>query len=230
MRLFRTHRRLKAVLALSGSMLLLAQSAGAHTDLLYDVTQSNYQKDAYSNFSGYTYYADHTPASSETDLPAGYDVAHTSSATSPITPVPNDEDVVGSGTAHARWWHLFCGEGDLNTTVKWESTWATPTPTGTVAMVTVEAAGGIFSTNAFIVKQADHDYKVVVPTMPSSSVCSSTTNGSNTLTLLGTVAGSSPARRVVQNPATAGSYTFNTSYVDTSGGNHSDSDSVTITN
>lgn len=222
--------RRKALFAFAGAFLMLAQSAGAHTDLQYDVTQSNYQKDAYSNFSGYTYYANHTPASSETDLPAGYDVAHKDSTTSPITPVPNDEDVVGSGTAHARWTYLFCGEGNLNTTVKWENTWASPTPSGTVAMVTVEAAGGIFTTNAFIVKQADHDYKVVVPTMPSSSVCSSTTNGSNTLTLNGSVSGSSPTRYVVQNPATAGSYTFNTSYVDTANGSHSDSDSVTITN
>jgi hypothetical protein len=230
MRLFRTHRRLKAVLALSGSLLLLAQSAGAHHDMQYDVTQSNYQKDAYSDFTGYSYYGDKTPASSETDLPAGYDVAHKSSATSPITPVPNDEDVVGSGTARARWQPFCAPESNLNTTVKWENTWASPTPDGTVAMVTVEAAGGLFTTNAFIVKQADHDYKVVVPTMPSSSVCSNTTAGSNTLTLLGTVAGSSPARRVVQNPNTAGTYTFNTSYVDTLGGSHSDSDSVTITN
>jgi hypothetical protein len=220
--------RRKALFAFLGAFLMLAQAADAHHDMQYDVTQSDYQDNAYSNFTGYPYYGANTPASSETDLPAGYKVAHKDSATSPITPVPNDEDVVGAGTARARW-QPFCGpSSNLNTTVKWENTWASPTPSGTVAMVTIEAAGGLFTTNAFIVKQATNDYKVVVPTMPSSSVCASTTDGSNTLTLYGTVPSSSPARRVVQNPSTTGSYTFNTSYVDTAGGSHSDSDSVTI--
>ncbi|HEX2039140.1 MAG TPA: hypothetical protein VHF47_05320 [Acidimicrobiales bacterium] len=230
MRLFRARRGLKAALAVAGSLLLSAQSAQASHDMQYEVTQTTYVKDQYPNIRGYSYYGSATPKTSVTDLPAGYDLAHKDSATSPITPVPNDEDVVGSGTARARWQPFCAPESDLNTTVRWENTWATPTPSGTVAMVTIEAAGGLFTTNAFIVKQADHDYKIEVPTMPYSSVCSSTTAGSNTLTINGTVSGSSPARRVVQNPATAGTYRFNTSYTDTAGGNHSDFYDVTITN
>lgn len=218
----------RAPLAFLGAFLMLTQAAGAHHDLQYSVTQSDYNDGAYSNFTGYTYYGANTPATSTTDLPSGYKVAHKDSATSPITPVPNDEDVVGSGTARARW-QPFCGpESNLSTTVKWETTWPATVPSGTVAMVTIEAAGGLFTTEAFIVKQGTNDYKVQVPTMPSSSVCSSTTAGSNTLTLNGTVSGSSPARRVVQNPATAGTYTFSTNYTDTGGSAHSDTANVSI--
>ncbi len=102
-------------------------------------------------------------------------------------------------------------------------------PSGTVAMVTVEAAGGLFTTEAFIVRQGASDYKIETPTMPYTSVCDSTTTGAMTLNLLGETADGSD---VVQNPATAGTYTWSTNYTDdaTPAGSHSDTTDVVITN
>lgn len=231
MRLFRTHRRLKAVLALSGALLLTADAAGAHHDLQSTVSQSTYVKDLYPDITSGSVSGAYTPATSKLEIATGYRVAHADATTSPITPVPNNGDDVGTGTARARWQPFCFPESNLSLDLTWDST-PSGGPTGTVGQVTVEAAGGLFTTQAYIVQNGTNDYDIVVPTMPSSSVCSSTTAGSTTLTITGTVAGSSPARRVVRNPATAGNYTTTGSYTDnrTPAGDHSDSNTVTITN
>lgn len=222
--------RHKVLFALVGAFLMLAQSAGASHDMQYDVTQDTYVKDQYPDVTGYSYYGSATPATSTTDLPAGYDVAQQTGTNPPwsSTENPSDEEVVGTGTATARW-VPFCASSNLGLTVKWETTIPTYKPSGTVSMVTIEAAGGLFTTEAFIVKQADHDYKIEVPDMPNDSVCDSTTTGSMTLTIYGETADGS---NVVQNPDTAGTYTWSTNYTDdaTPAGTHSDTDDVVITN
>lgn len=222
--------RRKALFAFLGAFLMLAQSASASHDMQYDVTHSSYVKSVYANVTGYSYYGSATPATSTLDIPAGYDVAQHTGSGAPWSSSdnPSDEEVVGSGTATARW-VPFCASSNLGLTVKWETSIPAGAPSGTVSMVTVEAAGGLFTTEAFIVKQGTSDYKIETPTMPSTSVCNSTTTGAMTLTINGTTADGS---LVVRNPATAGTYTWQTSYTDDASpaGNHSDSDDVVITN
>lgn len=94
-------------------------------------------------------------------------------------------------------------------------------------LLTMEAVGGLFTTEVYVVKQATADYRLDVEAMPTIPYCDTTTDGSLTLTLLGTTADGS---KVVRNPATAGTYTWLVSYVDTAGGSHSDSGTVAITN
>ena len=219
--------RRKALFAFAGAFMLLATSASASHDMQYDVTHDSYVKSTHADISGYTYYGSTTPATSTLDLPSGYDVAQ-SSGTSPFTNNPSDEEQVGTGTATARW-VPFCFSSNLGLTVTWETTIPAGAPANTVGMVQIEAAGGLFVTDAFIVRQGASDYKIETPDMPDTSVCNSTTTGATTLTIWGETADGSD---MVRNPATTGNYTFTSSYTDDASpaGSHSDSDTVTITN
>lgn len=225
--MFRHILRRKALFAFLGAFLMLAQAAGASHDMQYSVTQSSYATNAYPDITGYTYYGANTPASSESDIPSGYRVAQHTGTGAPWSSSsnPSDEEQVGTGTAWARW-EPFCFESSLSLTIKWETSIPGTAPSGTVSMVTIEAAGGLFTTEAFIVKQGTDDYKIVVPDMPDDSVCSNTTGGLQQLVIWGDTADGS---LVVQNPATTGSYTWSTSYTDVNGGTHSDTALVTIT-
>lgn len=225
--MFRHILRRKALFALVGAFFALAQAASAHHDLQYSVTQSSYAVNAYPDIVGYTYYGANTPASSETDVPAGYRVAHHTGTGAPwlSSSNPSDEEQIGTGTAWARWQPFCFSESSLGLTLTWETTIPAGAPANTVSMVQIEAAGGLFVTDAFIVKQATNDYKIVVPDMPDSSVCNTTTQGLQSLTIWGDTPDGS---LVVQNPATAGSYIWNASYVDTASASHSDSYLVTI--
>ena len=227
--MFRRILRRKALFAFAGAFLMLAQAADAHHAMNYNVTQDTYVKSLFPDVTGYTYYGSNTPATSTTDIPSGYDVAQ-SSGTSPFTDNPSDEEVVGSGTAHAKWVGLcWASSSNLGMTVKWETTIPNYKPANTVAMVTIEAAGGLFTTEAFIVREGASNYKIEVPDMPDTSVCDNTTNGSMTLNLLGETADGSD---VVRNPATAGTYTWSSTYTDDNSpaGTHSDTTDVVITN
>ncbi|HVF75906.1 MAG TPA: hypothetical protein VM938_12740 [Acidimicrobiales bacterium] len=225
--MFRRILRRKALFAFVGAFLMLAQAADAGHAMNYNVTQDTYVKSQYPDVSGYTYYGSATPLTSTTDIPSGYDVAQ-STGTSPFADNPSDEEVVGSGTATARW-VPFCASSNLGLTAKWETTMPATKPANTVGMVTIEAAGGLFTTEAFIVREGASNYKIEVPQMPNSSVCNSTTTGAMTLNLLGETADGSD---VVRNPATAGTYTWSSTYTDdaTPAGTHSDTTDVVITN
>jgi len=203
-------------------LLLVASSASAGHDLWYDVTHSSYTKDAYATITTSTSYGAYGPEDIDfsTDLPAGYDVAQ-QTGTSPISPIPADEEVVGGGTITADWLPL-CTRGHRNITVKWEATIPSSAPANTVAALSFE--DGIFSIDGYVVRQGASDYQVIAA-LPSTLFCGAV-NGSLTLTFLGSTAA---GNKFVQNPATAGNYTWNTSYVDTNGASHSDSDTVTIT-
>jgi len=225
MKLFRAHRGLLAVLAMTGALLLLSQSAHAHhgsTDWNVSPATTN----AYGNIDSTTQYGADEPSTGVTQLPTGWLIAHqVSSPASPITPVPNDEEQVGTGTATARWWHLFCGTGNVNMTITWESD-MTGAPANAVAHLTTTAAG-IFNTDTWVIRNGVNDYDLSTPNYPTSAICSSTTDG---LTTLSIDAELPSGRRISQNPSTAGTtYLLTTTYTDTAGGSHTfDSDNVTI--
>lgn len=224
MRQFRTHRRLLAVLAFSGAMLLLSQSAHAnHATMSWTVSPST--TNAYGDITSQTNYGADEPDTSTTNLPTGWLIAHqVSSPASPITPIPNDEEQVGTGTAWALWLHTFCTQDDLSMTITWESD-MTGAPTNAVAHLTTTAVG-IFNTDTWVIRNGTNDYDLYTPQMPSSTICSSTTDG---LTTLSIDAELPSGRRVAQNPSSTGTYTATMSYTDTNGTTHSGTNSNNVT-
>jgi hypothetical protein len=230
MKLFRAHRGLKAGLALAGSLLLLSQSAHAHHgSISWSVSPNG--TNAYGNISSTTQYGADEPLTGITELPTGWLIAHqVSSPASPITPIPNDEEEVGNGTAWALWWHTFCSQDDLNMTITWESDMTGAPSVGagkTVVAHLTTTAAGIFNTDTWVIRNGTNDYDLYTPNYPTSAICSSTTDG---LTTLFIDAELPSGRRVAQNPSTTGNaYLLTTTYTDTTDVNHTiTSNSVTI--
>lgn len=215
----------RALLCFVGALLALTEVAGATHTWTYTYSLSDDTHDAYADATSSVTYGSYIAATSVTELPTGWRVAQ-QTGTSPITPIPNDGDTVGYGTATARW-QPFCISSNLSLTAKWEATIDAGAPANTVAQVTI-TGGSLFNTQAYIVRNGVNDYDINVPQMPSAFVCSTTTNGAMTLTTYGTVPGSSPARRIARNPASAGTYTGTMTYTDTNGVTHTASDDVTI--
>lgn len=211
----RIKRGWKLVLGVLGALTLMTNPASAHTDFS-TWTLSSYSTNAYADHvTGMTFGS--TRATTMTiDVAPGFTVTYSQ---------PNDGDVVGSGTATARWWLLFCASSTQNLTAYWETTINGSAPANTVAQINIVNAIG-FTTYAYVTLSSG-DYKIQVPDMPDEQVCSTTTNGATSLTILGTVAGTT--RHVIQNPSTTGTKTSTNTYVDTTGASHSDDVSVTIT-
>jgi hypothetical protein len=225
MKLFHARRGLLAVPAMVGALLLLSQSAYAnHGSISWSVSPST--TNAYGDITSTTQYGADEPATGITQLPTNWLIAHqVSSPASPITPIPNDEEQVGTGTATARWWHTFCSQANLNMTITWESD-MTGAPANAVAHLTTTAAG-IFNTDTWVIRNGTNDYDLSTPSFPTSAICSSTTDG---LTTLNIDAELSSGRRVAQNPSTTGStYLLTTTYTDTTSVTHTTtSNNVTI--
>ena len=225
MKLFRAHGGLLAALALAGGLLLLSQSAYAnHGSITWSVSPST--TNAYGDISSTTQYGADEPATGITQLATNWLIAHqVSSPASPITPIPNDEEQVGTGTATARCWHLFCGTGNVNMTITWESD-MTGAPANAVAHLTTTASG-IFNTDTWVIRNGTNDYDLSTPNYPTSAICSSTTDGLTTMTLNGSTGN---GNKVAQNPSTAGDYTGTGSYTDTNGTTHTtNGNTITIT-
>jgi hypothetical protein len=217
MKLFRAHHTRKTALALAGALLMLAPSAQAnHATMSW--TLNPLTTNSYGDIVSTTNYGGDEPATGETKVPTGWLVAHqVSSPATPITPVPSDEEQVGTGTATALWIHTFCDRNrDLSLTITWEATISSSAPANTVAQFTTTSTG-IFNTDTFVVRTGTNDYKLVTPNYPTSAICSSTTDGLTTLSLDAELPS---GNRVFQNPATAGTYTATMTYTDTNGGNH----------
>lgn len=213
----------KAFGAVVAALLLVADVAAAH-HLVFDVNLSNYSAGANADVSFTIGFGTAVPPSLELDFPAGWEFAH-ETGTSPLTPTPSDEEQVGSGSATARWQPFCLTSSTLALTVRWEDTMPAGAPTNAVAHYTITAAA-LFETDAWLILTGSADYELVIPDMPSTLVCSSTTNHTWTLTLFGTTADGDP---VVRNPLNSGTYTFTLAVSDTGGTVHAASDSVTIT-
>lgn len=207
-------RALKLAFGVLVAMALMTEHAAAHTDFS-TWALSSYSTNAYADHNTTMNFGSTRATSMTIDLADGFTITYTE---------PNDGDVVGSGTATARWVLFFCASSTQNLTAYWETTINSGAPANTVAQVNIVNGIG-FTTYAYITL-SNGDYKIEIPDMPDQHVCSSTTNGSTSLTLLGTVAGTT--RHVVQNPSTTGVKTSNNTYVDTTSTNHSDDVSVTI--
>lgn len=228
--------RLKRAATFAGvlvtALAMTAQSAGAGT--WYTFSLANTAHDANSNGTSTTTYGSYRAKSQKIALDPGFVIAWADDANSPLTPAPQDGDIVGEGSATAKWVLLFCGHATQSLTARWKEPIDSGAPAGTKAQINVANALG-FTTKVYV-EQVSSDshfntthYVLDIPDMPDEQVCSSTTDGASTLTTYGTVANTSPTRIVSKNPSTTGSKTIYIDYVDTSNVTHSDSDTETIT-
>jgi hypothetical protein len=222
---------------MAGSFLLLAQSAGATHELNFTFTLANTAKDANSNVATHLEPGAYLPKDMTFHLPPGVKVAHADDATSPVTPPPQDNDIVGEGDSTAKWVLMFCASSTSTLTARWQEPVDSGAPSGTVAQIDVSNAIG-FTTKVFVVNKSSGDsyhagahYDLVIPDYPDQHMCSSTTNHVVNLTTYGTVSGTNPLRKVAQNPSTCSTITAYVVYNDnrTPSGAHSDSDTETIT-
>lgn len=225
MKLFRARRGLKAGLALAAALLLTADAAGAHTGHSATFSASPTTANAYASTSSSITFGAFEADTMEIDLEAGMKLAHDDQHGTEVTPNPNDEETIGSGTAYANWLiGFFCSKGDQTLTVTWEED-MTGAPTSTTAGGTVVAhyqmANSIgFTENIWVVEQSDanDDYKMWVDLNQSFTCATQPTNASASISTNGTTAsGGHP----YQNPGTAGCYTVTTRFWDVSGTQHS---------
>jgi hypothetical protein len=136
--------RRRADLALAGALLLTSQTAQAnHATFTFNATPDD--PGVYADITSTIGFGADEASSMEIQVPTGWLIAQ-QTGTSPITPIPDDEEVIGSGTATALWLHTFCDRNrDLSLTVTWEATIDSGAPAGTVGQATVTATN-IFNT------------------------------------------------------------------------------------
>lgn len=210
-------RRIACLVA--ASAVLSGPASASHTT--FDFSAANLAANAYSTTTWSVFWGAQRPTSMTLSYPTGWRWAHADDANSPVSPPPVDGDTVGSGTLTARW-APFCSSppSDRNVTVTWDDT-----PSGSVAQVTVSSFL-LFSFEGYVVQNGTNDYELVFPDFPDTFMCSNTTDGSMSLSIYGTVPGTT--RRVTRNPASTGSYTASVTYDDVAATTHTATDSVTI--
>lgn len=219
-----TRARRAAVLATAGALFLAAQPVGAnHATFTFQATPDT--TNSYADTTSFMDFDGDEPDTMEIQVPDGWLIAHqVSSPASPITPIPDDEEVIGSGTATALWLHTFCDRNrDLTLSVTWEATIDSGAPNGTVAQVTITATN-IFNTQGYIVYNGPGDYDIEVPQMPGAA-CDSTTDGLVTLLIDGETA---DGDKVAQNPSTTGNKTATLVYTDRNSTTHTTNATETI--
>lgn len=215
------------VAAFVAAFSLVAGSAMATHTVTWSITLDPTTHDTYANSTSTTDYGTEPPASSTTHLPPGHKLAQ-QSGTSPITPIPNDNDQVGDGVAHYKI-KPFCTSATTNYTVKWESDMS-GAPTDAVSHLKIVSS--IITLDAWILRKTSGDsvmsgdhYDIYVPSYGGLACKNKAADG--TSETYGTVAGTN--RVVHKNPASAGTYTAELRYTDEDGGNHSASDSYSVT-
>lgn len=220
-------RLTKFLFALCGAVLLTTTSAGAHLNshtVSYSVSNSN--TNAYADTTSSITFGAFEANTITIDLEAGMKLAHDDQFGSEVTPNPNDEEEIGTGTAHASW-SLFgaCSTSTQGLTITWEES-MTGAPAGAVAHYEMRNALG-FTTHIWAIEENDatDDYYLYMDLDESRTCSTQPTNASATINTSGTTASGGHSS---QNPSTAGCYTVTTTFTDTSGGNHSGSDNEPI--
>lgn len=192
-------------------------SAGANSDADVDVD-----------------YGTDQPDTGSTHLAEGFLVAHADDNTSPLSPPPQNGDIVGEGTSTAKWKLTFCSRQTLTFESKWVEPVDIDAPSGAVGQINHSTSLG-FTVKSYVVKVGSGGdsyvsgahYDLVVPAF-GDNACSGS-NVTTSITTYGTVPGSSPTRYVGQNPGTAGDYDIWSVYTDKSGIDHETMVTVTIT-
>lgn len=196
---------------------LLADPAAAGGSFSVTTATTN----TYSNTTWWVNWSTWPPTTITFHYPTGWRWAQ-QTGTSPVTPIPNDGDTVGTGTLTGRLLPL-CTSANYTMTVTWESTVGGGSPASTVAELRFTVAG-VVTFSGFVSRNGTNDYDLVIPSFPTTLFCSG--SGSMTFTIYGTVPGT--GRRITQNPATSGTYTATVVETDTSGVSTTSSNTVAI--
>jgi hypothetical protein len=219
-------RLIKFLFALCGAVLLTTTSAAAHTGHSVTYTVSNSNTNAYPDTTSSITFGAHEANTITIDLEAGMKLAHDDQFGSEVTPNPNDEEEIGTGSALANWQFFgFCSQSTQNLTITWEET-MTGAPSGAVAHYVMTNALG-FDTDIWAIEQndANDDYKLTMDLDESRTCSTQPTTASATINTTGTTASGGHSS---QNPSSAGCYTVTTTFTDTSGTNHSGEATVSI--
>jgi len=220
------------IAAAQGAPSGLLDRAGASTTMTVSCTPSS--AGANATCQGFQDFGQAAPSSATTHFPPGWQFAQ-SVGTSPLTPAPNNGDVVGSVDLYADVLLDGCGNPTHQT---YPLTWTSPpdanSPEGTVAEVVGRATLLVTTTTTvhgyFVHSDGDsaqsspHDDLVI--TYPVTFLCENEPVQS-TWTIDGVVAGTS---RVVERlPTTSGTYTVVDTWSDGGNGGHVDSATTTVT-
>ncbi|HEX7166526.1 MAG TPA: hypothetical protein VF230_06060 [Acidimicrobiales bacterium] len=232
--------RYGGVAALAASLLLVSSSANAHHDLQLSVSVSPTTAGAVANTTISSNSGTYLGTTSTTHLPPGALVAHANDSTSPVSPSPQNGDVVGQIVSTSDSWIDGCGNPTNTTaTVTWVEPVNSGAPAGTVAQIrgSAQILWTQISKDAYIVhkpngdsKHAGAHYDIVTPDEPDEYACSGSSASGTTTTYGYAKSGGVTTNRIVsKNPSTVGSHTVHKEYTDTSGNGHSDSASFSTT-
>lgn len=217
----------KFLFALSAAVVLTATSAGAHSGHTFNYSVSSTATNAYANTTSAITFGAYEATDMTIDLEAGMKLAHDDQHGTEVTPNPNDEEEIGTGTAYASWIFYLCGNQTVNLTITWEEDMA-GAPVGAVAHYVMRNSIG-FDTDIWVIEENDatDDYKMTMnldetrtcSTQPSNANASISTHGT-------TASGGHP----YQNPSSNGCYTVTASFNDTAtpSVNHTGSDDQPI--
>lgn len=210
-------RRLSAALVVAGALVVGAPSAsGDHGT--FSVTLSNPAAGAYSDVTLTWDFGTTEMTSVEVQWPTGWQFAQ-QTGTSPISPVPLDGHVIGTGVDTATF-EPFCSLSQSNQTVtgRWESTIDSTAPANTVAQHNWSTTL-LHTHRTYVVRNGVNDYDVETPDYPDDFMCDGKAT-SGTRTYFGSYTAGGTTYRVLRNPSTPGTYTFTLVGVDAGGTVH----------
>jgi hypothetical protein len=214
-------KRMSIVLAAAFLVSLQPARANHHA---VSFTVSPATTSAYADIATTVDFGSNEPSTMGLRAPTGWLYAHqVATPPTPVSPIPWDEEQIGSGWFAFRWTHTFCQANLIPATVTWEAD-MTGKPANAVArwVITMQ---GLADVNVWIIRHGPGDYEERV-SMPTSAICSSTTDGLFDFTVDCDLPS---GRKVCRNPPASGTYTATAEYTDTTGTFHTASASTTIT-
>lgn len=232
--------RLGGIAALVCSLLLVTASASATHDMQLSVSVSPTTAGAVSDVTTSSNSGTTLATSSVTHLPPGALVAHANDATSPVSPPPQNGDVVGTIDSYSDSWIDGCGNPKHTiATVTWIEPIQSGAPAGTVAQLRGSATILFtqISKNAFVVYKGSGDsyhagahYDIVTPDEPDEYACSGSSASSVGTSYGYARSGGSVTSRIVgKNPSTVGTHTVWREITDGGGTTHTDSATFSTT-
>lgn len=214
----------KFLFAMGGALVLTATSASAHTGHATTFTTSDSSVNAYPDTTSSITYGAYEADDMTVDFQKGMRFAHADGYGTEVSPNPNDDELVGTASATAKFVFSACLTATITLDAYWEED-MTGAPSGAVAHYRVVSSLGTI--HAWVIEEDDatDDYKITMDLDETWTCSSQPSTAKGELSTKGTTAsGGHPG----QNPSTAGCYTVVTTFNDTSGGTHSGSTTSSV--
>lgn len=232
--------RLGGFAAILVALVLVSSSVSANHDLNFTVSVNPTTAGAVADMNTSQNSGTTLATASVTHLPPGALVAHANDATSPVSPSPQNGDVVGSIDSLSDSWIDGCGNPKHTiATVTWVEPIGSGAPSGTVAQIrgSAQILFTTISKNAYIVLKSSGDsyhsgshYDIVTPDEPDEYACSGSSASSTGVAYGYARSGGQVTNRIVaKNPSTVGTHTVWREITDSSSNTHSDSATFSTT-